>query len=296
MANYKKKKEPKERKPMSPPDLRHCIAQKSEQCKKANGNRSYSHFYKKSGYVIAESNIPICKDCLYEMTHDSEGNFVKTKFIKLLPMIDKPYIEIAFEQAEDAVARKVEKNANNSGNILGEYFRILMLSHVDKTFENSDANLHTMIQTTRNEKDPNDIDVTDDLRRKWGSWRENDAVRSLEYTYRVYDQFYEVDSDPITRSIVMDICATDWEISQARMNGGATDKLIKSRQDLLGSANMKPVQTKNKNSGFTVGGLVKHIEEDDPIIKPIDEFKDPDNINKYFTKYFNHVLKMFGRQ
>lgn len=272
----------------APPDLRHCIAQCSDTCHKQKGDRSYTHFYKSSGNLIHDENIPICKDCLYALTHD-EGKFVKSKFLKILPIIDKPYIEDTMEQSRASMER------NDRDNILGEYFRLLMLTNPEATFENSDEDFHTMLKKARDDENPFDINVTDKLKIKWGSWRDESEIRFLEHRYREYDKFYDVNSDPVTKGLVMDICVTELEIDSARMNHGKTKDLIETKNKLLSSAYMKPVQTQNSKSGFNVGDWIKNWEEHDPITDPLPEFKDPDNIWKYFNKYFKHLIKMFGR-
>ena len=72
---------------------------------------------------------------------------------------------------------------------------------------------------------------------------------------------------------------------------------MKTFQDLLGSANIKPTQT-NDNAladQNTFGTLIQKWEVEKPIPEPDPEWKDIDGIIKYISIWFlGHLCKMMG--
>ena len=86
------------------------------------------------------------------------------------------------------------------------------------------------------------------------------------------------------------LCIAQLTIRRARQNG--TNKeftdAIKTFQDLLGAANLKPSQT-NDNALVeqnTFGTLIRRIENERPIREALPEWKDVDDIERYIDTYF----------
>lgn len=78
---------------------------------------------------------------------------------------------------------------------------------------------------------------------------------------------------------------------------GKVAEAMKTFQDLLGSANIKPTQTNDNalSDQNTFGTLIKKWENDKPIPEPEKEWEDVDSIAKYVTVYFlGHLCKMMG--
>lgn len=95
------------------------------------------------------------------------------------------------------------------------------------------------------------------------------------------------------------LCIAQLQIQQSKQKGSSKDvsDAMKTFQDLLGSANLKPNQN-NENALVeqnTLGSLIKKWEESEPIPEPSDEFKDVDGIKHYVLTYFNgHMAKMMN--
>lgn len=86
------------------------------------------------------------------------------------------------------------------------------------------------------------------------------------------------------------------QIEQQKPNGKVKDAM-ETFQNLLGSANLKPTQTKENTLADqnTFGTLIKKWENEKPIPEPEPEWKDVDGIVKYITVYFlGHLCKMLG--
>lgn len=93
------------------------------------------------------------------------------------------------------------------------------------------------------------------------------------------------------------ICIIQVQIQKATKKGEKVDALMKTYQDLLGSANLKPTQT-NENTladQNTFGTLIQKWENEKPISEPNPEWKDVDGIRKYINVWFlGHLCKMMG--
>lgn len=93
------------------------------------------------------------------------------------------------------------------------------------------------------------------------------------------------------------LCIAQLNINIAQQTNGKVSEAMKTFQDLLGSANLKPTQT-NDNAladTNTFGTLIKRWEEDKPIPEPDPEWKDVDGIIRYISIYFlGHLCKMMG--
>ena len=70
---------------------------------------------------------------------------------------------------------------------------------------------------------------------------------------------------------------------------------MKTFQDLLGSANLKPAQNNDNtlSDTNTFGTLIKKWEDEKPIPEPDAEWRDVDGIIRYISIYFlGHLCKM----
>ncbi len=86
------------------------------------------------------------------------------------------------------------------------------------------------------------------------------------------------------------LCIAQLTIQRVQKNGTTKEiaDAMKTFQDLLGTANLKPSQT-NDNAlaeQNTFGTLIKKWENEKPIAEPEEEWKDVDGIRKYIDTYF----------
>lgn len=86
------------------------------------------------------------------------------------------------------------------------------------------------------------------------------------------------------------LCIAQLTIQKAQRSGTTKDvnDAMKTFQDLLGTANLKPSQTNDnalaEHNSF--GTLIKKWENDKPIAEPEEEWKDVDGIERYIDTYF----------
>ena len=268
-----------------------CIFQHTDTCSNAKGFKKRTEFYASRSKIFPYGTTPICKDCLRTYIME-DGNLNKLRFLKMLPIIDKPYRQDVFEMAEESI-----KKPSIKGDLVTEYMKIIaMPQYIDLTFSDSDASLFDIEKQFRQELNPYDIPITNELRAFWGMFLSDSEIQILQYNYEEYLSYYSIDeTDPVQRGMVRDICFKDLQIYQAREKGNNEKDLLSAKSTLLKDANLTPAQTSKSNIGFSIGAFAKHLEEDKPILTPSDDFKDPDGILKIFMKFFGHITKMMGR-
>lgn len=91
------------------------------------------------------------------------------------------------------------------------------------------------------------------------------------------------------------LCIAQLNINIAQHNNGKVAEAMKTFQDLLGSANLKPAQNNDNtlSDTNTFGTLIKKWEDEKPIPEPDAEWKDVDGIIRYISIYFlGHLCKM----
>jgi hypothetical protein len=96
--------------------------------------------------------------------------------------------------------------------------------------------------------------------------------------------------------IMKDICFINLDIEKVRQNieKGDITKLIETRGKLMNDAKMKPIQATGAeaNDQITFGMLIKKLENDKPTDEPLDEWKDPDNFNRWLKIFVGHLADM----
>lgn len=118
----------------------------------------------------------------------------------------------------------------------------------------------------------------------------------LEDQYNDWKSRYECKTK-VQEEIFKNLCFTQLSLrkAQQRRDIKAITDLTKTFQDLLGTANLKPAQS--KDSGLTqqntFGTLIKKWETEKPISKPEPEWEDVDNVKKYIDTFFlGHLAKL----
>jgi len=273
----------------------YCTSQIHPSCKADFGVRKADMFYLSNSDIYPTGKLAICKECMVAYVTNENATLNKPKFIRLLAAIDRPYLDDLFESAS---ARFVDANGDYDTRVVSEYVRLCNnKAYIDKNFSHSDSSYTTMVDEARAESDPFNIIVTNALRAEWGLWiKEDTDIKFLEYTFRKYVSFYSINTeDPVQVALVRDICFQDLKLQKARESNSSEKDILAAKQALLNTANLTPTQTAKSNVGFTLGGFIKLIEEDEPIPEPSEEFKDPDRIYEIFMKFFGHILAMMGK-
>lgn len=263
-----------------------------KQCSCCGKLKSQEYYYKSNSFIHKYDNLmPVCKTCIQENTDIENMRSV----MNMLRMLDKPFIYELYLQALDSAK---ETGKGKSNNALGHYFRMLaMPQYNDKNWDDSIFNEDYIIA---NQNQKIDIEFSNEELDKlfdfWGRGFEKEDYEFLENEYARLKSSYQ--SDGYNMEILLqEIAHTRLAIKKKRELGESPNKDIKDLQELMGTANLKPVQETGANAGEqkTFGVLIKEWENNKPIPEPLPELRDVDNLKKYINIwFFGHFAKMLG--
>ena len=241
------------------------------ECKK---RQALTEFYHTMNPIFEDNRIPYCKGCVENMI-DKYGF---KGFQSIMKIIDKP------------ILRK-EYNGNYK-----EYLkRIQAFGHYkDRTYEDSDLLNHMEIIDKVDGKDGYfTAEEINTFKHFWGDRFKEDEYHFLETEWHDYLNKYDVQGNKSMEIYVKEICLTQLEIRQARADGKNTRQLIQNLNDLMTSANLKPLQetAAHGTDQETFGTLIQKIENEMPIPEPLEEWKDVDGIGKLMRVWFTGMLK-----
>ncbi len=128
----------------------------------------------------------------------------------------------------------------------------------------------------------------------WGKLAPQD-IFYLKDQYEDWRNRYEV-KDKGMEEVVKQICHKQLRIQRLNEQGANTSKELKDMQDLMTSANLKPVQNKNlAGEENTLGNWIRRFENERPIPAPDPEFEDVDGIWRKIRVWFlGHFSKIYN--
>lgn len=99
--------------------------------------------------------------------------------------------------------------------------------------------------------------------------------------------------------LVRDLCVIKLQQQKALRDSEIElyNRLQRTFQDTLSSANLKPIQMENNDKAMEkpLGLMIEMFENENPIPEPLPEWKDVDNIVRLFNIYFlGHLCKMLN--
>ena len=239
--------------------------------------------------------LPFCKNFIVKQVYMSKTEIDVPRFQNLLMQVDAPFDISVWSGALE-----------RSGEIVGNYFRVINSLHQYKGLTWSDSDFgNTIITEIGHPEDELDEDgepyeflVTPDIRFFWGDNLALLEYEFLENKFNEYMSIYDSDSPAMTE-LLQQAAYESLEIRNKRRNKEDVSKNLKNLQDLLGSANIKPNQEIGANAPeqASFGTLIKKWENEKPIPEPLEEWKGSDFIAKYIrTWFFGHLAKMTGTQ
>lgn len=140
-----------------------------------------------------------------------------------------------------------------------------------------------------------DFEINQEMISFWGTDNKSELF-FLENEWHNLITRFECDSYS-TEMLFQEIAHQRLDIKKKRKENQSVDKELKTLQDLLGSANIKPVQETGANASEQVsfGVLMKKWENEKPIPKPEKEWEDVDSIRRYISIWFlGHLCKMLN--
>jgi hypothetical protein len=261
------------------------------------GCKNQKEFYQSnSGLYLHIKKLPICKTCIgkffefYKTKYDDD----KLAIFYLCRKLDMPFSENAYTMA-------LKEVVNKGMEMYRAYFQKLnSLGKVNGSGEDFESGEFILNDNSNEEFDlitnEEEIEITSDIIRFFGRGLSKQDYIFLVNEYSDWTTRYECDSKAM-ETLIKQICLLNLDIDKRRANNEKVDQQLKTLQDLLGSSNLKPVQSTGADSAeqATFGTLLKKWENEKPVPEPSEEFKDVDGIKKYFGVWFlGHLCKILN--
>lgn len=204
----------------------------------------------------------------------------------------------------------VYKGNTTTSRVLSYISKANLFQFVNKTFDDTlDEELKLGV-AAGGVTHPADSQITEDeeiavpgeVMEFWGSGFTPSFYTELERRFK----YWCGDADRSTMdvsdcAVIRQICMLEVTITRDTAQGKSPDKSINMLNTLLGSANLKPIQKKEKESldaqaeSTPFGVWIRKIENTRPIADPDPELQDVDGIIKYVSVwFFGHLCKMLG--
>lgn len=261
-------------------------------CHKCNSFLSKEAFYRHSDY--ASGYFPVCNRCLAEMAtdYDKKENTYKDnkdKTINTLHFMDLPYIASLYESAMKSISNEVGERTRGTAWKQMIAMVLSLPQYRGKRWKDSEFDEEVV-------KEELAYEVRKDILQTFGSGFTPSDYMYLQNQYDDWKARTQVDSKS-QETYIVQICFKQLEIWKAQKAGKDTDKLIKSLNDLMASANLQPRQNVSNaaTDSLSFGQLIEKWELEEPIPDPEPEFKDVDGIGKYLRVWFSgHLGKAVG--
>lgn len=266
---------------------------------------SYSALYKGVGY------LPFCKNCVDSMYNEYLGQCgdARSAVRQVCRKLDLFWSDAAFDS--------VEKKATTRTMMTNYIVRINNLTYAGKSYDDTLLAEGTMWkfraveqdeqeapqknQTKREVADEDFSGISDEVIAFWGPGYTPPMYRELEqrrayWMSRLPDG---VDLDIGTEAIIRQICSIEIDINRDRAAGRNVEKSIAAFNQLLGSANLKPVQRKQDDMDTALaetplGVWLYRYENKRPLPEVDDDLKDVNGMRRYVFTWMGHLCKMLG--
>lgn len=256
-------------------------------CLKCNKEKApnTSNFYMNTNPLFSSEKLEICKDCINEFIGDKDSAGYTDRVKLVLALMDKPFLKDLWEQRDSEWSKYIPQ--------LSSFNQYKGLTFADSVFtDTSNTNLD-IDGTQKVELTQEDLE---ELVRFWGKGYSLEDYEFLQMEYEKLLNSYQCDTYAM-EMLFQEAAQTRLTIKKKREINQSVDKELKTLQDILGSANIKPVQESGANAAEqeTFGTLIKKYENERPIPEPDEEWKDVDGISHYIkTWFFGHLTKMLG--
>ena len=141
---------------------------------------------------------------------------------------------------------------------------------------------------------------TDEVVNFWGAGFTPEWYYELEDRYAKWTRELD-DLDDETIALYRQICLLEVTINKNSQAGKPVEQSVNALNNILGAANLRPVQKKQSDAGDNVfdslpfGVGIRIFENTQPIPQPDPRWKDFDGIVRYITVYFlGHLCKMLN--
>ena len=260
-------------------------------------------------YRMNDGYLYVCRHCVDELfTHYKDIFGDERSAIRRLCMIfDIYWSEKTYDMSK--------KNGSSASPILNYITKANLYQFAGKTYDDTlkeesagipsdltDATIDSADSASNVIMDAADMVVTQEVVDFWGSGLTPSFYYELEQRYKYWCGDMAKSSDIMDvgeRAVIKQICMLEVTITRDTAAGKPIDKSINALNNLLGSANLKPVQKKRDESldanveSTPFGVWIRKIENTRPISEPDPEFADVDGVIKYISVwFFGHICKM----
>lgn len=270
---------------------------KTKPCSKCTADKEIDvDFYVASSDLISvDGRMPICKVCFQDTIDDTD----KSSLVNALRSVDRPFIEEYYRSAYDA-----ETNSFSIGN----YMRLVSMPlNRAKTYADSEFAPRDMEHFVDDSKMLQDSEVEEEnfdmeeFEKRWGAGYEKEDYIFLENEYnKLMDSHEEEIVDSRSAEILIEEALhlrLSIQRKRVRGTGTITGQDVKNVRDLFKAAGISPENQKD-NTNEEEESFAKFIEQwenERPIPEPAPEWKDVDNISKFFKVYvLGHLKRMMG--
>ena len=268
-----------------------CTCGKRYTVQKNNFSYSQSPFFKGNN-----SYLPICRSCVDSATEQyTEKLGGQDEAIKRMALHWDMYVS-------DSLLSSSKKIDINKSRMSGYIKDCNLTQNANKTYDtyldeqktdviNSIEDLEVAQEKTDNLSERNTI-------KTWGFGFSPEEFIYLNNQYSDWKSKVVIDSKA-RETLVRDLCIIKMHQQNAIKNKDIDlyNKLQKTYQDTLTSANLKPIQedTNDKNGEIPIGLMIDRFENEQPILEPQECFKDVDGIMRLINVFFlGHLCKMLG--
>ena len=263
-------------------------------CQKCNEFHSVDAFYSDKKY--ASGLFPICKKCLIGMAcdYDKKTNQYtdnREKTMKVLEMMDLPYIDSMYKSALTSCAEDVQDKHRNTA--WSHYITVIksLPNWRGKGWVDSELPSDQFEEEVKiNNK------TLKNAVKRFGPGYTNEDYMFLENEYQDWITRYECNTKAQEAAFER-LSFKKWEINNATKKGLPTKDLDKTYQEWLGTANIQPRQTSMDATADaqTFGTLIQKYEETRPLPEIDPDLEDVDKIGLLIDVFFRgHASKMLG--
>lgn len=259
-------------------------------CLKCRKEKASTSFYVNASPLFSSEKLEICKECINQFIGEKDSSKYLSRVNQVLALLNKPFLMDLWIQRGEDWAKYIPQLSTL------QQYKGLTFSDSDFSFEGSLHNTEEKLITDSNEEIIYDQSELNELINFWGRGLSNEEYEFLTNEYQRLLNSYECDSYAM-ELLFQEVAQIRLTIKKKREKSESVDKELKALQDLLGSANIKPVQETGANATeqATFGTLIKKYENERPIPEPDPMWKDVDGIVKYINVWFlGHLCKMIG--
>lgn len=267
---------------------------------------SYAVQHKGLGY------IPVCKTCIESMYNAylaqcSDARMATRQLCRKLDLF-----------WSDSVFEAVEKRTTPRSVAIQYIAKINTSTYVGKSYDDTLSNEGTLwsfgrtaeVKSTMPEpaavknEEEEPIEVPEDVVRLWGPGYTPATYMALDKRFK--DKVKELPpgvdiNDMGVSTLLQQICGLELDIARDREAGKPVDRSTIALNTLLGSANLKPVQTKSDGgetalANTPMGVWLYRYENKRPLPEVDDDLKDTNKLLKYVFVWLGHVCKMLGKK